>query len=549
MTKKIFKGIILVSLLTLIAGLILISGVLYEYFGNRLSTELESEAAYVAQGIEQMGEQYFDGLDTSKNRITWIDADGTVLYDSKADVRAMENHADREEVIEAFETGTGEAVRYSKTLSEQTIYYAILLSDGTVVRVSSTQYTVWVLLLGVVQPMIVILVFAIVLSAILASLVSKRIVKPINAIDLSNPDIDEPYEELSPLLRNMNRQNRMIQQQMDELCRKQEEFSMITENMNEGFLIVDGKTDILSYNSSALKLLGAEGDVDKKSVLTVNRSGSFRKAVELALAGQHNNQLMQVNNRYYHVIANPVMNDKQISGAVIIIIDVTEKEQREVLRREFTSNVSHELKTPLTSISGVAEIMMNGIVRAEDVPVFARNIYDEAGRLITLIDDIIKLSQLDENSVPLEREMVDLYETVKRVVGRLEGPAELKNISVEIMGEHALVNGIPSVIEEMIYNLYDNAIKYNKENGKIKVTVSGENGHSTVAVDDTGIGIPKDELSRVFERFYRVDKSHSKKVGGTGLGLSIVKHGALYHNADIRIESTEGEGTTVTIVF
>jgi two-component system phosphate regulon sensor histidine kinase PhoR len=422
MTKKIFKGIILVSLLTLIAGLILISGVLYEYFGNRLSTELESEAAYVAQGIEQMGEQYFDGLDTSKNRITWIDADGTVLYDSKADVETMENHANREEVVEAFETGTGEAVRYSKTLSEQTIYYAILLDNGTVARVSSTQYTVWVLLLGVVQPMIVILVFAIVLSAILASLVSKRIVKPINAIDLSNPDIDEPYEELSPLLRNMNRQNRMIQQQMDELRRKQEEFSMITENMNEGFLIVDGKTDILSYNSSALKLLGAEGDVDKKSVLTVNRSGSFRKAVELALAGQHNNQLMQVNNRYYHIIANPVMNEKQISGAVIIIIDVTEKEQREVLRREFTSNVSHELKTPLTSISGVAEFMMNGIDRAEDIPVFAQNIYDEAGRLITLLLTISSmLSQLDENSVPLEREMVDLYETVKRVAGRLEG--------------------------------------------------------------------------------------------------------------------------------
>lgn len=549
MTKKIFKGIIVVSIASLIFGLVLISGFLYDYFGTRLRFELKSEASYVSQGIEKSGASYFEGFDTSHNRITWIDSDGTVLYDSKADPATMENHANREEIMEAIDNGTGEATRYSDTLGVKTIYYALRMDDGTIIRVASAQQTVWVLLLGIVQPVIVILVFAFVLSWILASRVSKRIIRPINEIDLNHPDIDERYHELSPLLRNISNQNKLIEKQMDDLRSKQEEFSMITENMSEGFLIVDNKTDVLSYNSSALKLLGAEGDFDNKSVLILNRSSNFRKAVELALQGHHNEESLQVQDKFYHLISNPVYSGSEITGAVIIIIDVTEKEQRDVLRREFTSNVSHELKTPLTTISGVAEIIMNGIVKQEDIPKFARNIHDEAGRLITLIDDIINLSQLDENSIPEEKMSVDLYEVAKKVMNRLGAPASIKKISVELIGEHAKVLGIPNILEEMVYNLFDNAIKYNKENGKIKVHVWEEKDASLITVEDTGIGIPKNDLSRVFERFYRVDKSHSKQIGGTGLGLSIVKHGALYHNAEVKIDSTEGEGTIVSIRF
>jgi len=549
MTKKIFRNIILVAFLTLISCTALFLGVLYDYFGKQLKNELENQAVYIAQGLTNEGISYFDDLDGIDSRITWINSDGTVLYDNKADVSAMENHADREEVMEALENGTGTSLRYSSTLSEKTIYYAKRMDDGTVIRISNTQYTIWVLMLNMLQPIAIIVIIVIILSAVFASRISKRLVKPINEIDLENPENNETYEELSPLLSKINRQNKEIFERISEANRKQHEFSMITENMQEGFIIADNKTGILSYNTSVLKIFNIDGDVSNKSILTLNRSERFREAVELALKGQNNNQLLALNNRYYQVIANPVYYEGNISGIIIIILDITEKEQRDALRREFTSNVSHELKTPLTGIFGTSEIMMDGMVKADDIPQFAKNIHDEAGRLINLINDIIKLSELDENSMIHEKEPVDLYEVSKNVMMYLKAETEQKNISFELYGEHVEVIGISRILEEMIYNLCDNAIKYNKENGKVTVSIIQDGESIKLSVSDTGIGIPSAHKDRVFERFYRVDKSHSKEVGGTGLGLSIAKHAAIYHGASIALESMVDVGTTITICW
>ena len=383
----------------------------------------------------------------------------------------------------------------------------------------------------------------------MASALSKRILRPVNAIDLEHPEQSEVYEELSPLLSKIYNQNRVIDSQIEELQRKQAEFTAITENMSEGFLVIDDHTDLLSYNSGALRLLGAEAGLSRRSVLALNRSEGFRKAVELSLSGEHCEQLFEREGRYLQIIANPVYHEEHVAGAVLVILDITEKHARESMRREFTANVSHELKTPLTSISGTAEIIKNGFVKPEDIPHFAGNIYDEAQRLITLIGDIMRLSQLDEDSVPFEKGPVDLYELASSVLCRLEAAAGKRGISLTLSGEHATVNGVSQVLDEMVFNLCDNAVKYSRENGHVRVFVSEENGHVALRVEDDGIGIPAADQARVFERFYRVDKSHSKEIGGTGLGLSIVKHGAAFHNARVALESELGKGTTVTVTF
>lgn len=549
MTKRIFRSIFLTALLTLIISMCFFIGVLYDYFGKQLDKELKNEVYYVAHGLSREGIAYFDNLSDIDNRLTWIDTDGAVLYDSEEEAEEMENHGDREEFGEAMENGTGKAQRYSATLYEKTVYYAQKMEDGTVIRISDSQYSIWILIWGMLQSIIIIVLFLIGFSAFFASKLSKRIVKPLNEIDLNNPAYDESYEELAPLLTKINKLSKKIAAQLQEASRRQHEFSMITENMEEGFLIADKNTDILSYNSSVLKIFNIDGDLSNRSLLTLNRSEKFRNAVELSLKGQNNDQIIMINDHYYEIIANPVYYEEVVSGVIMVIMDITEKAQRDFLRREFTSNVSHELRTPLTGILGTAEIIMNKMVKPGDIPQFARNIHKEADRLITLINDIINLSQLDENSLQDEKETVDLYAMSENVLSLLKEAAGKKNITLELEGGHITVFGIHRILEEMIYNLCDNGIKYNKENGKVTVSVTQDEEKIFLIVKDTGIGISPAHTDRVFERFYRVDKSHSKDIGGTGLGLSIAKHGAIYHGATITLNSKIGEGTTVIVCW
>ena len=547
MTKRIFRSIFLVALAVFIAGTALIMGALYSYFSGVYEEQIQEEASYLSTAVEEMGLDYLEGLESGSHRITWVGSDGTVLFDNAANEDAMENHADREEIQEAMNGGTGESERYSSTLSQRSYYCQLALSDGSVLRVSGEQYTVLSLVVSIWYYILLVLVAALALSLFLASRVSKAIIRPINEIDLEHPEEGDTYEELAPLLGRIAAQNRQIRAQIDEMKTKQQEFATITENMNEGLLVIDQETEVLSYNNAALRLLGAskvEG-----SVFSLNRSEQFRYAVDQALHGQHSFDLMELSDRTYQLIANPVYEHGKVVGAVLLLLDVTEREERDKLRREFTANVSHELKTPLTSISGFAELMKNGMVKSEDIAHFAGNIYNEAQRLIVLVGDIIRLSQLDEGTTGLEKSQIDLAEITKAVVDRLHSAAEQRGITFDLQLESAMVQGNAQILDEMVYNLCDNAIKYNRDQGKVRVSVSPNAGHPKLVVSDTGIGIPYADQARVFERFYRVDKSHSKEIGGTGLGLSIVKHGAAYHDAKVELESVPGKSTTVQVLF
>ena len=482
--------------------------------------------------------------------MTWVAADGTVLYDNEADASTMENHADREEIREALTSETGTAQRFSSTLSEQTLYVTQRLSDGTVIRLASAQKTVGLLLISMIQPILIILVLSLLLSAVLASRLSKGLIKPILSLDLEHPEDCETYDELTPLLSRLKRQNDTIQQQMNLLKQRQTEFAALTDNMSEGFLLLDRQGHVLSHNSGALRLLGVEEPEGEVNVLVLNREEPFRQAVDEALSGKRSQQMLHLNGRYCKLLANPVLADGKPAGAVLVLLDVTEQEQRDELRREFTANVSHELKTPLTSISGIAEIMQSGMVKPEDIQSFAGDIYQEAQRLIALVEDIIRLSRLDEGAESLERESVNLLSVAQDVARRLDSAAQKAGVTLKVMGLSVEVRGIPSVLDEMVYNLCDNAIKYNHPGGTVNVTVApADDGSAEVTVEDTGIGIPLEDQSRVFERFYRVDKSHSKEIGGTGLGLSIVKHGASLHGAQIHMDSQVGRGTSVQLLF
>ncbi len=547
MTSKIFRSVFFTSVLTLLASLVLVLGVLFGAFENQIEKELKSEAGYIAYTIENGNMDFFNRFSDSGKRVTLIDPNGEVIADTEADAGKMDNHSDREEVKEALKDGSGTNVRYSRTLTEKTVYYAQRLSNGTVLRVSTTQYTIITIILGLLQPLIFVLVIAMALSLFLSSKVSKRLVKPINSIDLDNPENCDTYDELSPLLHKIINQNRTIARQIEKARQVQEEFRLITENMSEGFLVIDKNTKILSYNSAALKLLDAEKAED--NVLTLNRTSGFIDAVTTALDGRRAENAMLHGDRTYNLIANPVFNSGEVIGAVIVIIDVTETAKREAMRREFTANVSHELKTPLTSISGFAELMKAGGIPEETVVDFSTSIYTEAQRLITLVTDIIKISELDEKNDRHDWEKVNLYELSRDVIKRLKISAEKKNVSFTLNGGDAEVYGVRQILDEMVYNLCDNAIKYNKEGGRVSVSVKDSDKGVTLSVSDTGIGIPQTQQSRIFERFYRVDKSRSKAEDGTGLGLSIVKHGAIYHNAEISVESEIGKGTKMTILF
>lgn len=552
MTRKIFQSIIAVVISMLLLSLALITGVLYNHFETTMLDQLRTTAQFAEQGVEQEGMAYFDSLHAQNCRVTWIAADGTVKYDNRSNPKTMENHADRQEVREAMENDSGTSVRRSSTLSEHTMYYAKRLSDGTVLRLSMSQRSVLFLMGGMLSPLVFIFLAACLLAGVLSYRVSKKIVKPLSEIDLKHPEQVETYDELSPFLQRIAAQNREIDARMAEIRKQQQEFSMITENMSEGLFVVDRNYQILSYNKSAMQIFGMDPGQAHENLLAVNRSEGFRNAVDSALKGRHTQENLELNGRVYQIIANAVCQPdfaEDMVGAVILVLDVTEKEAQEQYRREFTANVSHELKTPLTSISGIAEIIRNGIVKPEDIPHFAGKIYDESQRLITLIGDIIKLSRLDENQVPMERETVDMLEMARDVVQQLSSVARKSGVTLVANGSHGQVQGVRQVLGEMVYNLCENAVKYNRAGGRVWVDVQQVADHVVLRVKDTGIGIPAAEQGRIFERFYRVDKSHSKAVGGTGLGLSIVKHGAALHHATISVSSEPEQGTEITLTF
>ena len=549
MTKKIFKSIMFVCALVLAVGLAAVMGILYSNFDGQMRKELSKEAAYLAYGVEQQGLDYLKNIKDKSARITYIDQDGTVLFDNEADVSEMKNHSDRTEFQKAEKYGAGESSRYSDTLSEKTIYYALRLKDGTVLRVSGTQDSVLALVENLIFPLCGLLCLMLILSGIMASAISKRIVKPINELDLESPKENQIYEELSPLLSKIHRQNREIQNQLELAKQQQEEFSLITENMQEGLIVIDKYTMILSANSSAWNLFHMDRVRQGESVYCLDREEEFRHAIEQVLSGEHTELVLKLNGSDIQLIANPVIRDKKTEGAVVLLVNVTEKLERESLRREFSANVSHELKTPLTSISGFAEIMQGGLVKNEDIPKFAGRIYKESQRLLQLVEDVIQISQLDEEKTSYVWEPVDVYQVCKNAFESLKEKAKRLNVHLYICGERMKMEAVRTLLEEAVYNICDNAIKYNRNDGSVSVFLVQTAQEIQIVVKDTGVGIPKEDQDRVFERFYRVDKSHSKEIGGTGLGLSIVKHAVGALKGSVILRSEEGNGTEICMKF
>lgn len=549
MKKKISITMCLMTAVSVIITAVMISLVIYRKNYNEMKSMIRAEAEYISQAIDTEDINYLESVkNVTPSRITWIDSNGNVIYDSAGE--NLSNHSDRPEIIDAVKNGSGESSRLSETFSEQTYYYAVKLTNGTILRMSDTTSSIYHDIFSALPYTVIVIAIIIILAIIVSNNETEKIIKPINELDLDNPSNNLKYDELAPLLRRIEKQNSDIEKYISELKAKQVEFETVTENMSEGLIIINQKSTILSCNKSAVAILGGgEYNYISKSVFDLNHSKNFVDAVENAVVGKHDETALTINNRSYMVITNPVKHFDKISGAVIIIIDVTEKESREELRREFSANVSHELKTPLTAISGFAEIMKDGWAKPEDYQMFALKIYNETQRLINLIEDIIKLSRLDENKIEITKESVDMLVLAKDAAARLSSKAKDKNISVTVNGDHGNITGVRQILDEMIYNLCDNAIKYNKKNGKVEVIVKDFISNVSVTVKDNGIGIPAEDLDRVFERFYCVNKSHSKESGGTGLGLSIVKHGAIFHKAKINIDSTLGIGTSIEIVF
>ena len=548
MTSKIMKSILSVAIAVLMASLTIITGILYPYFGSVQESQLKDELSLAASATQQLGKGYLEKLNADRYRLTWVNADGTVIYDSHVDAETMENHAEREEIREALASGTGSSTRQSSTLTEQTIYEATRLNDGSVLRVSVSRATVLVLVLGMLRPIAIVLVIAIVLSAWLAHRMAKTIVAPLNNLNLDNPMENEAYEELSPLLHRIHAQHLEIKSQLRTLQHKQNEFEQITGNMKEALVLLDSTGRILSINPAARTLFGAGITCIGEDFLTIDRKQNMRLALQTAREQGSADFRARENGREYQFDLSRIDSDGNHHGMVILAFDITEQVNAEKNRQEFTANVSHELKTPLQSIIGSAELMENGIVKAEDAPRFVGRIRKEASRLVTLIDDIIRLSQLDDGT-DMPHEEVSLKVLSEEVCETLADAAKLKGVSLEIIGEDGVVNGVRRLLYEVVYNLCDNAIKYNQPGGRVKVTVAQKSGEVLLSVQDTGIGISPEHQEKVFERFYRVDKSHSRQSGGTGLGLSIVKHAVAYHKAEIQLESTPGKGTTITIQF
>lgn len=548
MTKKIFQSILLVAGCVLLASLLIIMGFLYDYFGGVEENQLRDELSLAAAAVEDGGTDYLSQLTADRCRLTWIAADGSVLYDTRTDAESLENHASRAEVSQALATGIGESTRYSSTLMEKTMYYAQRLDDGTVLRISISRATVGMIAVGMIQPLLIVLIVALILSGLLARRLSRRIVDPLNSLDLEHPLDNDAYEELSPLLKRIHHQHVEIQTQLRELREKTDEFTQITGSMREGLVLLDEHGSILSINAAAQALFGADAQCVGRDFLTIERSHEISAAIQAAAADGHSEVRAERAGRVHQFDISRITSDGKFLGTVILAFDITEQEFAERNRREFTANVSHELKTPLQGIIGSAELIENGMVKPEDLPRFVGHIHVEAARLVTLIDDIIRLSQLDEGDA-MPTEPVDLLAVSQEAAENLHDAAAARNVTVSVTGQPAVLPGVRRLIYEIVYNLCDNAIKYNRDGGRVDVTVAADAGGSSITVADTGIGIAPEHQARVFERFYRVDKSHSKASGGTGLGLSIVKHAVQYHHGRIELESTPGTGTTIRVVF
>ena len=556
MTKRIFRSILCVAAAVLLANLVIVMGCLYDYFGSVQEAQLKDELRLAAYAVEENGQDYLEHLSerdyrytwTPDYRLTWIASDGTVLFDTLDSAENMENHGDRIEVREAFAKGESSSIRYSTTLTERTLYYARALNNGTVLRISIRQVTVLALVLVMLQPILLVAILAVILSAVLANWMSKKIVQPLNSLDLDHPLENNAYEELAPLLSRIHQQRQQIAAQLHSLKKQTDEFAQVTSHMKKGLVLLDNAGKILSINPAAQQVFGAESSCDGQDFLTIDRSRDLHLAIQTAAEEGHGEIRSERNGREFQFDISRIESEDAFVGTVLLAFDVTEQAFAEQNRREFTANVSHELKTPLQSITGSAELLENGLVKPEDVPRFVGMIRTEAARLVTLVDDIIHLSQLDEGAAP-DRETVDLLETAKDAASALGDSATEKGIHVSVSGESVSISGVRSFLHEMIYNLCDNAIKYNVENGSVEITVVRKEQEAVVTVKDTGIGIPAEHQSRIFERFFRVDKSRSKASGGTGLGLSIVKHIAQYHGTTIKLQSEFGCGTTVSVVF
>lgn len=549
MTKKIFISILSVASAVLAVSFAIILGVLYGNYAETQENQLAAQAYLIAHSVENEGKAYFDNIDTESLRITWISGDGSVLYDSEVDASSLENHADREEFKEAVETGLGKSYRYSSTLTKKTIYCAQRLNDGTVIRVADVGNTVLSVMLGMLLPLSAVFAAAVILSALFASRLSKRIVKPLNNLNLEEPLKNDTYDELSALLTRIERQRIQISARSEELKHREDEWNTVTGSMNEGIVLLSESNTVLSINNSAAHLLGGDLDCVGKDFLTVCRRTDIQQLFVKTATGCKAEITADFSGAEFQINASPVISNEKVMGTVLLFFDVTAKVRAEQMRREFTANVSHELKTPLQIISGASELMKDGLVKPEDIPAFADRTYDEVQRMITLINDIIELSRLDECQMDLPKESISLLTVAAGSAERLAPDAEKKNIKISISGEDAVIQGVPALIDELVFNLCDNAVKYNKNGGKADITVAQKDNEVTLSIADTGIGIPQQELNRIFERFYRVDKSRSKESGGTGLGLSIVKHIVLLHNAEIDVTSKEGIGTTFTVTF
>lgn len=550
MTKRIFRSIFLVAVMVLVAAVTLIMSAMNSHFTDVQFSQLRVEAALASHAVANEGVSYFEKLDDTMDcRISWIAADGTVLYDNRSDTDTMVNHLQRQEVRDALLRGYGQSARYSDTLMERYIYAAERLPDGTVLRLSTTQSSVLNLMLSMSGSIGVVIVITILFSYFLAKRLSRNVVKPLNELDLDDPLSNREYEEISPLLRRLDSQQSQLRSQSMELKRKQKEFNTVTRSLSEGLVLLSSSGTILSINPSAARLLEVTQNCVGADFAVANRNGDIALLVDKALTGKKGEQTVSLTAGQYLAAASPVRSDGSVFGVVLLLFDVTQKHQAEQLRREFTANVSHELKTPLHAISGYAELMKSGMVPQGDMTGFSEKIYAETQRLIRLVEDTLRLSRLDEGAADMLWASVDLYEAAKLAVTELSATAELAEVSLSLTGDDLTIWGIPQLVSAIVFNLVSNAIKYNRPGGTVAIQVEDKEKQVRLTVSDTGIGIPEEHRDRIFERFYRVDKSHSKEVGGTGLGLSIVKHAALILDAEIKLDSTVGKGTTVTVVF
>lgn len=550
MTKKIFRSIFAVALTVFLCSVVVIMGALYGYYSSNQMKLLGSQVELASQGVELAGVDYLKSLTADDYRVTLIDSDGSVEFDSAADSAQMENHLERKEIKDALKNGEGQATRYSSTLMERQLYSAKRLSDGRVLRLSCSQYTWWTLFVGMLEPVVAVFFAAVGLSLFLAFRLSKRIVEPLNKMDFDGENPPEGYyEELSPLVSRIESQKEELKYKEVELKRRKDEFNAATKKMTEGLVLLNEKGKILSINDSASKLLSISSYCVGKDILLLNNSFEMQELIGKAKEGRHCELIVPLDDADYEVTASPVMTDGKVTAIALLIVDITEREKAEQMRREFTANVSHELKTPLQTISGCAELMQNGLIKPEDVEKFGERIYSESKRMITLVEDIIGLSRLDDGTVDTNKEPVNVKETVSTVIDILKDSAQRKNVTVSLSGDDVTINTVKRLLSEVVYNLCDNAVKYNKDGGRVDITIKEQPDFVSVTVADTGIGIPGSAINRVFERFYRVDKSHSKEVGGTGLGLSIVKHAVKLLGGDVSLESEENKGTSVTVTL